>query len=165
MSTSVGTAARARNALAHSDFRRLFAIRISSQFADGLLLAVLTASTVFNTENPQTTHGLFINTLVISLPFCVIGPFVGVFIDRWSRGRILWIAPILKSALVWLVLFDPDKAAVPFFAGALLVLSVNRFFLATAGAVMPRVVPTEDLLVANSLATVGGTVALLAGAF
>jgi predicted MFS family arabinose efflux permease len=42
---------------------------------------------------------------------------------------------------------------------------VNRFFLATAAAVVPRLVPHEDLLVANSLATVGGTVALLTGVF
>jgi predicted MFS family arabinose efflux permease len=42
---------------------------------------------------------------------------------------------------------------------------VNRFFLSTAAAVVPRLVPRQDLLVANSLATVGGTVALLAGVF
>jgi MFS family permease len=45
------------------------------------------------------------------------------------------------------------------------VLSVNRFYLATAQAVVPRMVPTEDLLMANSMATVGGTVALLTGVF
>ena len=71
----------------------------------------------------------------------------------------------MKTALVWLVLFDPVRAPVPFFAGALLVISANRFFLATAQAVVPRLVPTEDLLMANSLATVGGTVALLAGVY
>jgi predicted MFS family arabinose efflux permease len=45
------------------------------------------------------------------------------------------------------------------------VFSVNRFYLATAQAVVPRLVPTEDLLMANSIATVGGTVALLTGVF
>jgi predicted MFS family arabinose efflux permease len=66
---------------------------------------------------------------------------------------------------MWLVLFDPKAAPVLFFAGALWVLSVNRFYLATAVAVVPRLVPTEDLLMANSMATVGGTVALLMGVF
>jgi predicted MFS family arabinose efflux permease len=66
---------------------------------------------------------------------------------------------------MWLVLFDPKAAPVLFFAGALWVLSVNRFYLATAVAVVPRLVPTEDLLMANSMATVGGTVALLLGVF
>jgi len=62
-------------------------------------------------------------------------------------------------------LFDPKAAPALFFGGALLVLSVNRFYLATAQAVVPRLVPTEDLLMANSMATVGGTVALLLGVF
>jgi hypothetical protein len=44
------------------------------------------------------------------------------------------------------------------------VLSVN-LLLATAQAVVPRLVPHEDLLMANSMATVGGTVALLLGVF
>jgi len=75
------------------------------------------------------------------------------------------VAPWLRAAAVWLVLFDPKAAPVLFFVGALWVLSVNRFYLATAQAVVPRMVPTEDLLMANSMATVGGTVALLLGVF
>ena len=44
-------------------------------------------------------------------------------------------------------------------------LSINRFQLAAASAVVPRLVPAEDLLIANSIATVGGTLALLVGVF
>jgi MFS family permease len=160
-----GTAARAREALRSRDFRRLFAIRLVSQSADGLFQAALVASVVFSPERANTAMGFAIATLVVSLPFSIIGPFTGVFIDRWSRRRILVVAPWLRAALVWLVLFDPHTAALPFYAGALWVLSVNRFYLATAVAVVPRLVPTEDLLMANSMATVGGTVALLAGVF
>ncbi len=160
-----GTVERARAALQSPDFRRLFHSRLASQFADGLFQASLVASVVFRPENQNTTVGLFKATLIVSLPFSVIGPFTGVFIDRWSRRRILVVAPLLRTAAVGLVLFDPQRAAVPFFAGALLVLSVNRFFLATAQAVVPRLVPAEDLLIANSLATVGGTVAVLVGVY
>jgi MFS family permease len=160
-----GTAARAREALRSRDFRRLFAIRLVSQSADGLFQAALVASVVFSPERANTAMGFAIATLVVSLPFSIVGPFSGVFIDRWSRRRILVVAPWLRAALVWLVLFNPTHTPVPFYAGALLVLSVNRFYLATAVAVVPRLVPTEDLLMANSMATVGGTVALLAGVF
>jgi len=160
----VGTVARARTALASGDFRRLFAIRLISQSADGLFQAVLVASVVFSPENQSTVSGFAIATLLVSLPFSVVGPFTGVFIDRWPRRRILVLTPILRVAVVWVVLFGPHPAA-PFYIAALWVLSVNRFYLATAVAVVPRLVPTEDLLVANSLATVGGTVALLAGVF
>jgi predicted MFS family arabinose efflux permease len=163
--TGPGTLARARAALRSPDFRRLFQIRLVSQFSDGLFQASLVASVVFSPENQNTALGLAKATALISLPYSVLGPFTGVFIDRWSRRRIMVVAPWLRTAVVGLVLFDPEHLAVPFFAGALLVLSVNRFFLATAQAVVPRLVPTEDLLVANSMATVGGTVALLLGVF
>lgn len=160
-----GTLERSRDALRSRDFRRLFSIRLLSQSADGLFQAALVASVVFSPDKANTTVGFAMATLVVSLPFSILGPFTGVFIDRWSRRRILVVMPWLRAALVWLVLFDPHSAAVPFYAGALWVLSVNRFYLATAVAVVPRLVPTEDLLMANSMATVGGTVALLAGVF
>ena len=160
-----GTLERTRGALRSPDFRRLFLVRLASQFADGLFQVSLIASVVFSPDKQSTTTGLFKATLVIALPYSVIGPFTGVFIDRWRRRRILVVAPWVKTGLVWLVLFDPVRAPVLFFAGALLVISANRFFLATAQAVVPRLVPTEDLLMANSLATVGGTVALLAGVY
>jgi MFS family permease len=99
------------------------------------------------------------------VPFSLIGPFVGVFIDRWSRRRIMVIAPLVRAAPVFLVLASPTRQAALYYGGALFVTSVNRFFLATAQAVVPRLVPTEDLLAANSIATVGGTVALLLGVF
>ena len=160
-----GTVARAREALRSPDFRRLFVIRLVSQSADGLFQSALVASVVFSPDRQSTTTGFAIATLIISLPFSILGPFTGVFIDRWSRRKILVIAPVLRTALVGLALFDPQTAAVPFYVGALWVLSVNRFYLATAVAVVPRLVPTEDLLIANSISIVGGTVALLAGVF
>ncbi len=160
-----GTLERSRDALRSPDFRRLFLVRMVSQSADGLFQASLIASVVFSPEKQTTTAGFAKATIIISLPFSIIGPFTGVFIDRWSRRRIMVVAPLVRAALVWLALFDPNRAAIPFYAGALLVLSVNRFFLATAAAVVPRLVPIEDLLMANSMATVGGTVALLVGVY
>lgn len=160
-----GTIGRAQGALRSTDFRRLLTIRLVSQFADGLFQSSLVAAVVFSPENQHTTVGLLKATLIVSLPYSILGPFTGVFIDRWPRRRILIVAPWLRAAAVGLVLFDPQRAAALFFAGALLVLSINRFYLATAQAVVPRLVPTEDLLMANSMATVGGTVALLAGVF
>ncbi len=160
-----GTLERTRGALRSRDFRRLFAIRLVSQSADGLFQAALVASVVFNPEQQSTTAGFAIATAVVSLPFSVLGPFTGVFIDRWSRRKILVVAPWLRAGVVALALFDPTQQPIPFYLGVLFVLSVNRFYLATAVAIVPRLVPTEDLLMANSVSIVGGTVALLTGVF
>ena len=160
-----GALQRARAALRGPDFRKLFAIRIVGQGGDGFFTVALFASVVFNPSEHSTTFGLFKAALITALPFTLLGPFVGVFIDRWQRRHILAYAPLLKVALVGLVLFDPTTRAVPFYAGALAVISINRFYLATPSAVVPRLVPSDDLLIANSLATVGGTLALLVGFF
>ena len=122
---------------------------------------------MFNPDQQNTAKGLLAASAVTILPYTLLGPFVGVFIDRWPRRTILTIAPLLKVAFVPLVLFDPLQWPVKifFYTGVLAVLSINRFQLAAASAVVPRLVPAEDLLIANSIATVGGTLALLIGVF
>jgi MFS family permease len=167
MSPQPGTLTRARSALRSGDFRKLLWIRLSGQGGDGIFQAALVASVVFSPDQQNTAKGLLAASIVTIVPFTLIGPFVGVFIDRWSRRRILTIAPLLKIAFVPLVLFDPLQWPVKifFYAGVLAVLSINRFQLAAASAVVPRLVPADDLLIANSIATVGGTLALLVGVF
>ena len=161
--TSGGTTHHTRSALRHADFRRLFALRLLSQSADGLMQAALVATVAFSPERQTTAAGFAIASSIVVLPYTFIGPFAGVFIDRWPRRAIMVIAPLLRAGPVFLVLASPTHQPVLFYAGALWVTATNRFFLSTAQAVVPRLVPTEDLLAANSLATIGGTVALLVG--
>jgi MFS family permease len=162
-----GTLTRVQTALRSPDFRKLLWIRLCGQGGDGIFQAALVASVVFNPDQQNTAKGLLAASAVTILPFTLLGPFVGVFIDRWPRRAILTIAPLLKVAFVPLVLFDPLQWPVKifFYVGVLAVLSINRFQLAAASAVVPRLVPAEDLLIANSIATVGGTLALLVGVF
>src|SRR5215510_7193481 len=125
-------AARVRSALRSADFRKLLWIRWCGQGGDGIFQAALVASVVFNPEQQNTAKGLLAASAVTILPFTLLGPFVGVFIDRWPRRAILVIAPLLKVAFVPLVLFDPLAWPVKifFYTGVLAVLSINRFQLA-----------------------------------
>src|SRR4051794_26252564 len=132
-----GTAASAWRALASRDFRRLFAIRLISQSADGLFQAALVASVVFSPEDQSTASGFAVAVMLISLPFSVVGPFTGVFIDRWSRRKILVVTPLLRVAVAWLVLFEPSSAPIALFPGAGWGPAVDPVFLATAGAGRP----------------------------
>jgi MFS family permease len=138
------------------------AMRLISQLGDGLFQAVLVASIIFSPEKQSTTVGFAKAAALVAVPYSVLSPFTGVFIDRWPRRVILVFTPILRAVFVLLVLSGPSEA-VPFYFGALTVLSANRFFLTTVGAVLPRVVPSGDLLMANSLAVVGGTVMTFIG--
>jgi predicted MFS family arabinose efflux permease len=135
---------------------------VCSQFADGLFQAVIVASVIFAPDKQNTAVGFAKATAVLVVPYSVIGPFAGVFVDRWRREAILRWTPLVRGAAA-LLLLGGEGAAVPFYAGALLVLSANRFFLVTAGTVTPKVVHPDDLLVANSLNSVGGTVSTILG--
>ena len=96
--THVGSA---RDALRHADFRRLMAVRLISQSADGFIQAALVASLVFSPEEQTTAAGFALASAIVIVPFSLIGPFAGVFIDRWSRRRIMVIAPLIRAAPVF----------------------------------------------------------------
>jgi len=163
VSHRAGTLARARDALRSSDFRALLASRLTSQLADGFFQAYLVAQLVFlNPDKGGTAAGVARAYALLVIPFSVVGPLSGVFIDRWSRRRILWATPLIRAAACVILL--PLRGTGPvLYAASLVVVSLNRFFLSTASAVMPTLVPGEDLLVGNSMATVGGTVVTFAG--
>jgi MFS family permease len=157
------TLAQMRGALRGRDLRRLLAIRLVGQGGDGFFQVALLAS-VLAPDQGSTLVDLFLTGVVTALPFTLLGPFVGVFIDRWPRRSILRFAPLLKAALLPLVMLGPSRPAA-FYLGALAVISVNRFQLSAAGAVVPRLVAADDLLAANSIVTVGGSLANLVGVF
>jgi hypothetical protein len=140
------------------DFRRLLWIRLSGQGGDGIFPI---ASVVFNPDQQNTAEGL--RQPRHDPAVHLLGPFVGVFIDRWSR-RILTIAPLLKIAFVPLIRPAPLADQHPVLRrGAR--GPVDQPVPASGGLGRRRLVPAEDLLIANSIATVGGTLALLVGVF
>lgn len=153
-------------AFGRRDFRLLWSARMASQFADGLLQAALIATVVFSPSKAGTVEKFAEALAIIYVPYSVVGPFIGTFIDRWSRRRILLLTPLLRAACV-IPLALTHGADLPWWAvsGTLLVFSANRFFLATAAAVVPRMVTTDELVTANSVSIVGGTVAAFVGLF
>jgi predicted MFS family arabinose efflux permease len=160
-----GVLGQTHGLLEHPGYRFLLGARLASAAADGLFQATLLLSLVFLSGSRQTLTGYALATAILLLPFSVIGPFTGVFIDRWRRRRVLVNTPLLRGAASLLVL--AGGTTVPVYLGALVVFSANRFYLATVSTVVPRVVPSGSLLQANSvMATVGTTstfVGLVAG--
>jgi MFS family permease len=96
----------------------------------------------------------------------VIGPFAGVFIDRWSRRQILVRAALLRSVFVAITaaFVASGEHGVPLYVAVLLVLGVNRFFLSSLSAALPHVVAEDKLVTANSVSpTAGGIMAIIGG--
>ncbi|WP_433514118.1 MFS transporter [Nonomuraea sp. CA-143628] len=148
------------------DFRRLFATRLVSQFSDGVFQFAVVGFAFFSPETQTTALQVAAGLAVLLLPYSILGPFVGVFIDRWSRRQILVVAPIVRGALlvVAAALVAVDVPDTVFYAAALGVLAANRFFLAALGASLPHVVPEDRLMAANAVTPTSGTVFTFLGA-
>jgi MFS family permease len=163
--TSSTTRARLREIFARRGFRQLFATRIVSQVGDGVFQ--LSAGAVLLFDHPGKNPALaLVGVFAVALiPYSAIGPFVGVFIDRWERRTILTWLPVGRAAVAAMI---PAAALLgkhgwAFYLVVLIVLSSNRFFLATISAVLPQLVDEEDLLIANAAATTGGSIANVIG--
>jgi MFS family permease len=153
-----------RAVLGERDFRRLFATRLISQAGDGIFQAGLATYLLFSQNYPNA--GKAAGALaVLLLPYSLIGPFAGVFIDRWSRRQILVWSAIVRAALVCAcaALVASSGGGIAFYVSALAVISVNRFFLAALSAALPHVVAYDKLVMANAVAPTSGTMASFAG--
>ncbi|WP_067450675.1 MFS transporter [Actinomadura macra] len=155
-----------REILRGRNFRRLYATRLASQLTDGVFQVALAGYVFFSPER-QTTAGKAAAAFAVTLlPYSALGPFAGVFIDRWQRRQILLWTPILRAVLVLfvagLVMAGEDGAV--FFLGVLIVLGVNRFFLAALSAALPHVVRRDHLVTANAFAVTSGTIIAFTGA-
>lgn len=147
------------------DFRRLLAVRLISQGADGVYQVALATYVVFSPEK-QTSPGAIASAMaVLLLPYSLIGPFAGVLLDRWARRQVFLYGNLLRATLaaVTAVLILSGVPDWLFYASALCVTAVNRFVLAGLSAALPRVVDAERLVMANSLSPTAGTLAATVG--
>jgi MFS family permease len=146
-------------------FRRLLAVRLLSQGADGVYQVALATYVVFSPEKQTSAAAIASAMAVLLLPYSLVGPFAGVLLDRWRRRQVFLYGNLLRALLasvtaVLMVASVPDWL---FYVSALCVTAVNRFVLAGLSASLPRVVDAERLVIANSLSPTAGTLAATAG--
>ncbi|WP_371661255.1 MFS transporter [Streptomyces sp. NBC_00280] len=147
------------------NFRRLLAVRLLSQGADGVYQVALAAYVVFSPEKQTSPAAIASAMAVLLLPYSLVGPFAGVLLDRWRRRQVFLYGNLLRALLacvtaVLMLSHVPDWL---FYVSALCVTAVNRFVLAGLSASLPRVVDDERLVIANSLSPTAGTLAATAG--
>ncbi len=169
--TGATTLGDLRSAARSPNYRRLLATRLSSQTGDGLFQAGLASLVLFNPEQ-QATPLLVAGALTVAvLPFTVVGPLAGVFLDRWHRQRVLLVANLGRAVLALLCIGVVAAAggslggswAAILYALVLAALTVNRFLLAGLGASLPHTVPGAVLVTANAVTPTAGTGAFATG--
>jgi hypothetical protein len=148
-------------------FRRLLAVRFTTQWADGMFQAALGGAVLFNPERQADPLAVAAGLAVLLLPYSLIGPFAGALIDRWDRRRVLLGANLVRAALVVVVagVVLSGGGGIALYLPTLAVAGVSRFVLAALSVALPHVVPRQHLVEANTFAvTAGAAMAALGGA-
>jgi MFS family permease len=151
--------------LHRQDFRRLLGTRLLSQFGDGVFQAALAGTVLFNPQRAADPVAVAAGFAVLLLPYSLVGPFAGVWLDRWSRRQVLLRANLVRAGLVVVVagLVLASVHGTGFYVAGLAVFSVNRFVLAALSAGLPHVTDEASLVSANALSTTSGSVATVLG--
>ncbi|AVM62192.1 MFS transporter [Actinomyces sp. oral taxon 897] len=155
-----------RDLAASRGLRILLATRLISQTGDGMVQVGLVTLFFFAPQNATSTGDVAAALVVMLLPFSVVGPFTGPFIDRFRRRSTLMTMNLVRAGLILTtaVVIRGAGAGVVVYLLVLAALGVNRFLLATLAASLPHVVDADRLLTANSLVPTLGGAATAAGA-
>ncbi len=149
-------------------FWRLLELRTASQFGDGLFQAGLAGGLLFNPDRPAGPWEVVAAFAVLYLPYSVLGPFAGALLDRWDRRVVLIGANSARLVLLLAIaaLLASGANDLSILCGALIVNGFTRFVSSGLSAALPDVVPRDQVVAMNSVATAtGGAAAFLGAAF
>ncbi|HTP54836.1 MAG TPA: MFS transporter [Thermoplasmata archaeon] len=150
-------------ALANPAFSRLWVAQLISQSGDFIFEVALLWLVLKLTASPFAVAVIVTGAI---LPGVILGPFVGVYVDRWDRRRTLIATNVVQGLVVaglsGLVL--AGKENLPDVFAIVLMLGAGATTVRTASnAYVPSVVPVEDLPPANSLLSLSGSMNQIVG--
>ena len=138
---------------------------MASQFGDGLFQAGMAGALLFNPDRAADPVAIARAFAVLFLPYSLLGPFAGALLDRWDRRLVLVGANFARLILIaaigtMLAVRASDR---PPARGAVRQRDGPLRGVRAVGVAAP-VVPREQVVTMNSVATASGRVATFLGA-
>ena len=144
----------------NGSFSALWAGQLISLFGDRLNQLALVAVVAISTGSALATGLVF---FAATLPNLLLSPIAGTFVDRWDHKEVMVVSDILRAAIVLVLPLAAVTNIILVYPLIFLVTSISVFFRPARVAILPRIVPEEDLLSANSAMWVGETIADVIG--
>ena len=151
-----------RDLLRIPDYRRLYVAQAISDLGDGMTYLALFLLVL---DLTGSTAAIALMSILVALPPVTIGLFAGAYADRHDQRRIMILSDTVRAVVVLSMVLVARADALPaLFALATLQAVIGTFFSPARTAMIPRVVPAEGLLAANSLSQATRMVAGVVGA-
>jgi MFS family permease len=140
---------------------RLIEVHALHNAGDAVVAVALAGSLFFTLPTGEARGQVALFLLLTLLPFSVLAPLVGPFLDRYRHGRRWAIGTTmgLRAVLCVLLALSLDEASWWQFPAALLILIASKAYNVTRSAATPRLLPEEmSLTSANGRMSMAGVV-------
>jgi DHA3 family macrolide efflux protein-like MFS transporter len=148
-------------------WKRVFVIIWTGQLISTLSSAVVGYAVVFWLSiETKSAEVLALATIASLLPQMVIGPFTGVFVDRWDRRRTMILSDIFITVCTFLmaVMFMNGEVKISFVYLLLVMRSVgSAFHVPAMQASIPLLAPESELLRISGINQIIQSVSVIAG--
>jgi MFS family permease len=163
------------------DFSVLMGTQFLVQAGQGVIQGAIAKSIAFggkegfDVQNVPSADYLLKVVLLLYVPYTLLSPFIGVFIDRFQRKRVVWWTNLIVAAVVAVVAAavllplgegtseGHTSTTLLLILGLLVAQAAVRVILAVKSAAMPDVLSGKDLLQGNGLSQAGGALFQVVG--
>lgn len=127
--------------------RRLWAAQVVSVFGDFLAVFAVLSYVSFNLHASAAQVTMI--SVAFLIPFALMGPVAGVFVDRWNVKRTMIASDLIRAVLALALVFAASLGQI--YAILFLLSAVSAFFVPAQTVTLRTIVPREGLLAANTL--------------
>lgn len=133
----------------HSAFRHLFISQLLSNIGDQFRTWAIIFWVFDHSGSSTWTQSLLIAAELA--PAAFLGPFTGVFVDRWSRVLVIRYSNLMRAVLSLAVVPALYADSIPWVLTLISASAVvAQFSLPATQALLPSLLPQSELLAANS---------------
>ncbi len=140
-----------RQILTKGHFWKLWGSQAVSLIAQNLLnYTLIIRAAELSQGTPLENVSVALVILAFGVPSILFAAVAGVYVDTWSRKRVLLISNLIRAALLLSYLFVETNLILMLIV-TFLVSTVTQFFAPAEGAAIPRLVDKKNLVSANAL--------------
>ena len=133
--------------LALRPVRLLWIAQVVSIFGDFLALFAVLSDVSFRLK--ATPAQVTLISVAFLIPFALLGPVAGVFVDRWDAKRTMISSDLIRAALALGLVFASGLNQI--YAILFALSAVSTFFVPAQTITIRSVTPREGLMAANAL--------------
>ena len=144
-----------------SGLSRLIQMHVFNTAGDAAVAISLAGSLFFQVPSGEARDQVALFLGLTMLPFAIVAPLIGPFLDRFAHGRRWAIGATMavRAFLCWALASSISSGSALVFASALGVLVASKAYGVTRAAAVPRLLPRDFTLVkANGRVSLAGIV-------